>query len=332
MHSRIAKIDYYLPKRILDNKDLEKELGAWSAEKIEEKVGIRQRHITTQDETALDMAYEAASKVLEGYNKDDIGFLLLCTQSPDFFLPTSACILQDKLGLKTSCGAIDFNLGCSGFVYGLTLAKGLIATGVANKVLLITSETYSKYIHPMDKGNRSIFGDGAAATIIEKSDIDGIKGFILGTDGSGYANLIVRNGALRHPEKDNPESVIDDDGTFNSPDHLYMDGSEIFNFTIDIIPDLVQDILKANNLLMEDVDYFIFHQANKFILDYLRDYLDIPVDKFYLNMLFTGNTVSATIPIALVDCLSNKIVKPGDKIMLVGFGVGLSWGGCIIEI
>jgi 3-oxoacyl-[acyl-carrier-protein] synthase-3 len=316
----------------LDNSALEKEFSEWNADKIEAKIGIRERHISAVGETSLDLAYQAGMLLLKDIDKSKIDFLILCTQSPDYFLPTSACVLQAKLGLNTACGAFDINLGCSGFIYGLAVAKGLISVGIANNVLLITAETYSKFIHPLDKGNRSIFGDGAAATLIESSTESGLGNFSLGTDGTGFDKLIVKTGGMRYPDKVNPVSLTDDDGNFMSADNLFMNGSDIFNFTIDVVPDLVQEVLKANNLQMEDVNYFIFHQANKFILDYLRDYIEIPQEKFYLNLTNTGNTVSATIPIALADCIQNKIVKPGDKVMLIGFGVGLSWGGCLINI
>ena len=197
MYSKIAKIDYYLPGQVLSNSDLEKVFPDWSAEKIEAKVGIKERHIAAGNETALDMAEQAAIKVLAGIDRQKIDFLMLCTQSPDYFLPTSACILQDRLGLSKSCGALDFNLGCSGFIYGLALAKGLISSLVAKRVLLITSETYSKHMSCDDKGNRSIFGDGAAATLVTASGRNEIRTFVLGTDGSGYETLIVEGGAMR---------------------------------------------------------------------------------------------------------------------------------------
>lgn len=328
MESKIDKIDYYLPAEILQNTVLEALFPEWSSEKIAAKIGVQERHIAGVNETALDMAERAANLALEQFDRSKIDFLLLCTQSPDYFLPSSACILQDRLGLNKSCGALDFNLGCSGFVYGLAVAKGLISSAVAKQVLLVTSETYTKYIHPNDKGNRSIFGDGAAATLISASGEEGIGQFSLGTDGSGFEHLIVARGAARSPlifDPANPPAEI-------SGNYLFMDGSEIFNFTIDVIPELVLDTLRKNHLAADEVDYYIFHQANKFILNYLRDELEIPVERFYIDLEHTGNTVSSTIPIALADCLRQGRIKQGDMVMLVGFGVGLSWGACIITI
>ena len=192
----------------------------------------------------------------------------------------------------------------------------------ARKVLLVTSETYSKHIHPKDRGNRTIFGDGAAATIIEASDTEKIFEFSLGTDGKGWKNLIVPNGGFRKRYQENPAEVTDKNGCITTDNHLYMNGPEIFNFTIRTIPDLVKDVLTKNQMTQEDIDYFIFHQANTYILDYLRN----------MNMIETGNTVSATIPISIKDCILDKKIKPGDKILLAGFGVGYSWGATIIEI
>ena len=326
------KIEYYLPEKILSNESLSDYFPGFEASKIETKIGIRERHIVTENETALDIAYCASKKVLEGYDKSKIGFILFCTQSPDYFLPTTACLLQEKLGLPTNVGALDFNLGCSGFVYGLSIAKGLIQSKICDNVLLITSETYSKHIHPKDKANRSIFGDGAAAAIINSEDVDKIFNFELGTDGRGATNLIVKNGGLRFRKQNETDDWTDESGNIRSDDHLYMNGPEIFNFTIESIPGVVKRVLEKNNLPFEKVDYFIFHQANKYMLDYLRKKIQIPTEKFYNNMLFTGNTVSSTIPIALKNCMDNKMVEPGDKVLLAGFGVGYSWAATIIEI
>lgn len=328
MGAKICKIEYYLPENIVTNEQLSNLFQDWSADKIEEKTGIKNRHIVSETETAGDLAFKAAEKVLQDYDKNQIDFLLLCTQSPDYFLPTTACVLQDKLGLRTNIGALDFNLGCSGFIYGLAIAKGLISSNVAKRVLLITAETYSKYIHPQDKGNRTIFGDAAAATIIEYSDSECIGNFELGTDGSGFDNLIVSNGASRSDKngaviKNELEEVV-------YQDNLYMNGPEIFNFTILNVPKLVKNTLIKNNI--QAVNYYIFHQANKYMLDYLRRKIKVEESDFYINMQETGNTVSSTIPIALRDAIQSKLIKSGDKVLLAGFGVGYSWGATIISI
>jgi len=332
MGVKIANIEYYLPEKIITNDQLAKQFPDWPSEKIEKKVGIRERHIVKEDETALDLALEAGKKILKNYDRDKIDFLLFCTQSPDYYLPTSACILQDKLGLKTNIGAFDFNLGCSGFVYGLALAKSLINSNIAKNILLITSETYTKHIHSKDKSNRTIFGDAAAAIIIEKSEEEQIGEFVLGTDGSGYKNLIVPNGGLRDRYNPHAQEIDDESGSIRTDNNLYMNGPEIFNFTIKAVPKVVAETLVKNSITLDDLDYVIFHQANKYMNEYLRKKINIPKEKFYLNLLHTGNTVSATIPIAMKDALEHKTIKKGDKVLLVGFGVGYSWGGAIVTI
>jgi 3-oxoacyl-[acyl-carrier-protein] synthase III len=323
MGSYIHSIEYYLPVNTLDNKKLSREFPEWESEKIEEKVGIRNRHIVSKNDTALDLAYKSAERLLKYYDRKLIDFVILCTQSPDYYLPTGACILQDKLKLRKDIGAFDFNLGCSGYIYGLAFAKSLINSKIASNVLLIMAETYSKHIHPSDKSNRSIFGDGAAATLVLSSPKDRILEFVFGTDGSGKDNLIVKRGGIRWLNSHKKILV---------EDYLYMNGPEIFNFTLDVVPELVNNVLVKHNMSMDQIDFCIFHQANKFMLEYLRKKIKIDPSKFYLNMLETGNTVSATIPIALKDCLERKLVKSYDKVLLVGFGVGYSWGATIITI
>jgi len=333
---QITHISYFLPEKTLTNDDLAIEYESnWNSKKIYKKTGIKSRHIAAT-ETTSQLAVQAAEKLFSesGFPKDKIDFLLLCTQSPDYFLPTTACIVQDILGLPTSCGAFDFNLGCSGFVYGLAITKGLIAGGMAKNVLLLTVETYTKYIHPKDKSVRTIFGDGAAATLIthEEGDPCKIGEFVFGTDGKGASNLIVPAGAMAMPKsEETAKERVDEQGNVRSLNNLYMNGPEIFNFTLDIVPDTVKSLLARAKLSMDDIDLFVFHQANKFMLDSLRDKIGIPDEKFYVNMEDKGNTVSATIPIAMKDALDEGRIRRGDKLMLVGFGVGYSWAGCIVE-
>ena len=280
MGAKIANIEYYLPEKILSNNQLSKEFSDWSPEKIEKKVGIRERHIVKEDETALDLALITGKNILKNYDKNKIDFLLFCTQSPEYYLPSGACIIQDRLGMKTDIGAFDYNLGCSGFVYGLALAKSLIKSEIARNILLITSETYTKHIHPKDKSNRTIFGDAAAAIIIEKSEKEQIGEFALGTDGSGYKNLIVPNGGLRNGYNPDAKEIDDGSGSIRTSNNLYMNGAEIFNFTIKAVPKVVSETLQKNNTTLEDLDYVIFHQANKYMNEYLRNKINIPKEKF----------------------------------------------------
>jgi len=326
------------PSAILDNEELARELGnEWTAEKILNKTGIASRHITSVEECSSDLGVLAAQKLFATgvCTSQEIDFLLFCTQSPDYFLPATACIVQSRLGLRTDCGALDFNQGCSGFIYGLSLAKGLIETGAARNVLLITAETYSKFINPRDRSVRTIFGDGAAATLISAVEAvhDSIGPFVFGTDGRGAQNLIVPVGGMRQPvtPKTNIEQQ-DDGGNWRSLQNLYMNGPEIFNFTLRIVPTTVSQLLERTGMQLTQVDYFIFHQANKFMLDKLQAKLKIPTEKFCLYLETCGNTVSSTIPIALDFAYREGHVKIGNKIMLVGFGVGLSWAATMIEI
>jgi len=288
--------------------------------------------VAAENETAGDMAEKAARKLFEEYKIDpkNINFLMLCTQSPDYFLPSTACVLQDRLGIPTSAGAFDYNLGCSGCVYGMAMAKGLITAGIAKNVLLLTAETYNKYLHPSDKSDRSIFGDGAAACLISSEGFAEIGEFSLGTDGSGANNLIVKTGAARQKNATG-KFVEDDEGHVWFDDFLYMNGGAIFNFTLDAVPAMMKEILEKNQMQKEDVDYYVFHQANKFMLNTIRKVCLLPKDKFYVNLATTGNTVSSTVLIGLKDCLENIIIKSGDKVMISGFGVGLSWGGTILN-
>ena len=332
MGARLHSIEYFLPERVLTNDELEQRFLDFSAKKIEEKIGVRKRHIVSEGETALDLAYKASEGVFQTFDRTKIDFVLLCTQSPDYLLPTSACILQDRLGLRTDVGALDYNLGCSGFIYGLAIAKGLIEAEIATTVLLVTSETYTAHIHPRDRSNLSVFGDGAAATIIERAEKGGIHDFVLGTDGKGYKNLIIPNGGLRARYEKNALEKEGPKGSFRTDNNLFMDGPEVFNFTIENIPKLVSGVLKKNNRQLDDLDYIIFHQANSYMLNYLRRRLKLPKDKFYIDLMNTGNTVSATIPIALKDCLDSNFITKGDTVLLAGFGVGYSWGAAIVEL
>jgi len=328
----IKAMDYYLPQKVLTNEELIKDFPEWSVNKIAEKVGINKRHIATENETSTDLAIEAGKKLFDrGIDKESIDYILFCTQSPDYFLPASACIIQEKLGLSKNTGALDFNQGCSGFVYGLSLAKGLILGNIAKNVLFLTGETYTKKLHVKDKGNRTIFGDGAAATLISTEGFAEIGEFCLGTDGSGAEHLIIKTGAARNTEKSN-KVEFDENNNPVSPDYIFMNGSEIFSFTLGAVPELVKKTLEKNNIQKDAVDLFIFHQANKYMLDFLRKKLKIEEEKFYIYLSEVGNTVSSTIPIAICEAIRDNKLKSGMETLLAGFGVGLSWAGCILRL
>lgn len=326
----IKDIAYYLPPHTVTNEELVKEFPEWSLDKIADKVGVLERRVAV-GETATDLAVKAAERLFaqNKVGKEEVDFVLFCTQSPDYKLPSSACIIQDRLGLGTKCGAFDFNLGCSGYEYGLAVAKGLIAAGLSDNVLLLTGETYNQYIHPKDKGNRTIFGDGASATVISADGFAEIGEFCLGTDGSGAKELIVRTGGARFKDKAD-DLAFDEGGNPISSDHLFMDGQEIFMFTLVTVPRMMKDVLAKNGLQKENIDLFVFHQANKYMLDHLRKKLKIDEDKFFVNLAEVGNTVSSTIPIALCNARDGNKLK--GNVLLAGFGVGLSWGATILRV
>lgn len=331
MAAFIKAISYYLPETIVTNDELVADFPEWTVEKIVEKVGVKQRHIAG-DEKISDMAVMASEKLFSDnpdIDRKSVDFVIVCTQSPDYFLPSAACLVQTRLGLTTKCGAFDFNLGCSGYEYGLAVAKGFIEAGIAKNILFITSEAYNKHLHPRDKGNRTIFGDAATATLVSDKGFAEIGEFVLGTDGSGAENLIVKTGGMAHPEKAD-DLVFDEDGNPHSSDYLYMNGGEIFSFTLLTVPKMVRQTLEKNGLTKDDVDLYVFHQANKFMLNHLRKKLKIEEDRFFINMENIGNTVSSTVPIALADAKEQGILK--GNVLIAGFGVGLSWGATLLYI
>lgn len=332
MKAYLKGISYFLPEKIVTNADIVSQFPEWSVDKIISKIGIKERHIASENETASDLAVKAAEKLIAEYkiDKSTIDYIILVTQSPDYVLPTTACVIQDRLGLPTSIGAIDVNQGCSGFIVGISLAKGLVVGEMAKNVLLLTAETYSKHIHPKDKGNRTIFGDGAAATLVSTEGIAEIRNFSFGTDGKGAENLIVKTGGQRFKEPLN-DLKFDESGNPISSDYLFMDGSEIVNYTLDYFPPLVVDTLSKNNLKQIDIDLFVFHQANKFIMELLRKKLKIEDEKFYKFFENVGNTVSSTIPIALKEALNDKSISSKSNVLLAAPGLGYSWAGVILE-
>lgn len=326
MKAYIKNIKYYLPKNICQNTN----------KRLIKKTGIHSRHVCSYEETASDLAILAAEKIFnDGINRDDIEFIIFCTQSPDYFLPTTACILQDRMGLSESCGAFDFNLGCSGYIYGLSIAKGLIESGQVRNVLLLTAETYSKYINKDDNSVSPLFGDAATATFIEGEDVktEGLGSFVFGTRGSQYDKLIVPCGGARNRYTETPEEqYIDDFGNKRTNRDIFMDGAAISYFALDVVPTTMDKILANSNMQKSDIDFFVFHQANKFMLDYLRIRCGLIDYPYWNDVNEYGNTVSCSIPIALVDMLGKEKENKIKRVLSIGFGVGLSWGGCIMDL
>ena len=324
-YGSIGPIAVYLPETIEDNDLYSAEFPKWNMELIYAKTGVRTRHIARPDECPSDLGVAAAERLFTEHNIDrkSIDFLILCTQTPDYPLPTTACLIQHRLGLPTSTGALDFNLGCSGFVYGLSLADGLIRSGVARRVLFITAETYSKYIHPTDRSLRTIFGDGAAATLIEASDTPSFGHFVFGTDGSGAETLMVPQGGARLASQ-----ALQPKKRKRWPSSLVMDGPELVKFTLDVVPPMVERILCKAGWTHDDVDLYLLHQATTYMLDNIRNRMNLSAQKTPLCLAECGNTVSSTIPILIDDLRRSGRLRPGVKSLMIGFGVGLSWGGC----
>ncbi len=331
MSAGIAAIAYHLPDAVLDNAALALVDPRFHADKVKAKTGIDRRHIAARGECASDLAIAAAVKLFasHGIAPGSVDYLIFCTQAPDYFLPTTACLIHQRLGLRHDAGAVDINLGCSGFIYGLGLAKGLIASDQATRVLLLTADTYSKFMAAGDMGVRSIFGDGAAATLVEAGEGRALGAFVYGSDGSGAPNLIVPTGGLRDAGDDARFETVSGEMRRGKP--LAMNGPEVFNFTIAAVPDLVRATLARAGLVAGDIDLWVFHQANATMLEALRRKLDLPPERFWLDLAEVGNTVSSTIPIALARAQAAGRLMPGMRLMLVGFGVGYSWGACVAE-
>ena len=326
MKAYIKKIECYLPEIIEET----------PKERLKKRLGINSRHVCPDGEIASDIAVKAAEKLFaNGVDRNKIDYLLLCIQTPDYFLPTTACIVQDRLGLSKNIGAMDYSLGCSGFVYGLGLAKGLIETGQAKNVLLLTTAAYCKYINKKDGAVRPLIGDGAAATLIsaEYVEKEGISGFVYGTDGTGAGHLILPVGGMKYPPEETPfEDSTDKYGNYRTNRNVFMSGAGIMEFSLENVPGLVDSVLEKNNLSREEVDYFVFHQASRIILENLRIKCGLENRPYWMDMAEYGNTVASTIPIALRDMMIANPDMKLEKVMLAGFGVGLSWSGCIVDL
>ncbi len=320
MKVAITALEYYLPQSVEDNAALAVDNPDWPMAAIEEKIGIKSRHVAAAEETAADMAVSAAEKLFAGgVDKETVDFVILVTQSPDYALPTSACLVQDRLGLKKNCMAFDVNLGCSGFVYGLGLGGSMIESGLASGGLVVCSETYTKYIDPHDRTCRPVFGDGAAAVVLAASSRDALGPFEMGSDGSGGGSLMVADSGARRGEAPASQPV------------LFMDGAKVLMFTMDKVPQCMEAVLQKSEKTLDDIDYFIFHQASRLVVDNIVRRMELPEEKVFRNYENIGNTVSAALPVALKDAVAAKKISDGDLVMLVGFGVGYSWGACLVE-
>ena len=310
MHgTKILAIEYYLPNKKENNKDLKKFNPKLDINRIKEKTGINNRFISGEKESIIDISIKCSNKIFKKFSKKKVDFLILVTQTSPYRIPTTACILQDKLGLKKKLIAFDINLGCSGFIYALRMGSSLIETKQVKSGLIICADTYTKYISKNNTACRPIFSDAGAAILLSKSSINTIGPFELGTDGSGAD-------ALELPMNTN---------------EIVMNGAKVLTFAMNVVPDNVNLLLKKIGINKNKIDKFIFHQASKYILDNINRILSIKKEKTFENYSKVGNTISASIPIALKDANSKNELKKNNLVIIAGYGVGLSWGSALIK-
>ena len=313
----IAAIASERPRTVLTSAALAEAYPEWSAERILAKTGVRDRGILAAGETALDLAERAVRQLVVGGQAElaSVDFLLFCTQTPEHPLPGNAALLHHRLGLRANCGVLDYGLGCSGYVYGLAVAEGLIAQGAARTVLLVTGDAYSRFIHPDDRSVRTLFGDAATASLIGAPDASGraIGPFVFGADGSGADKLIVR-----------PDSET------GAP-RLHMDGAQVLAFALKAVPDAVERLLGKAGRSLDDYDLVVLHQASALLLDRLEKKLAVQPERFVRRLEDCGNTVSSSIPLALEPRLAEASPAP-RRALLVGFGVGYAWAAADVVI
>lgn len=334
MNAIITHIEYYLPEKIVSNKDLQDEFPQWDVDKIQTKSGVTSRHIAEKEETALDLSIKACEKLFSKFDKSKIDGIIYCTQSPDYIMPSNSFLLQRHFELNEQLFCYDFNHACTGYIYGLMMANSFIKSGLAKNVLLVTADTYSKYINPADRSTRVLFGDAAAVTIVEATN-QADKGIIdleVATFGNGFDKFIIPAGGARLPQS--PETAIpttDILGNVRTKNNIKMDGMAVWSFINSKVPDQIKGLLERNQLTIKDIDQIVFHQASLMTLDSLVKILNLEKDKVFINIHNLGNTVSASIPIALKDAMNNGRIKENECILLSGFGVGLAYGTIIIN-
>jgi 3-oxoacyl-[acyl-carrier-protein] synthase III len=330
----INQIEYYLPEKVVTNEDLAKINPEWDIKKTEEKSGVRSRHITDNGETALDLAIKVVDKMLSlgRIEKDKIGAIIFCTQSPDYIMPSNSFLIHKHFGFNEDVWTFDYNLACSGYIFGLAISMGILKTNLAANILLITSETYSKYLNPKDRGTSILFGDGAAASLISNMENRGIIDVILSSNGEKFDMFYIPAGGSRMPKSIyTKETTVDNSGNVKNLENIHMNGFAVWQFISIKVSEQIIKLLERNRLTVYDIDLFVFHQASKLTLDSLVKMLKIKEDKVFVNLEEIGNTVSSSIPIALKNAEENGRLKRGDLILLSGFGVGLSWGSIIMK-
>ena len=318
---------------IVSNEDLQKEFPDWDIERLSEKTGVYNRHIAGVNETAFDLSVRACEKLFETIDHREIDGIIFCTQSPDFIMPPNSFLLHKHFGFADNVFAFDFNHACTGYIYCLAMANAFLKAGMGTKILIINSDTYSKYINNRDRSTRALFGDGAAATVVKNSKGRiGIIDVDLRSNGSNYDKFWIPVGGLRLPRtKDNSIDFEDDKGRIRSKDKIEMDGLGVWSFINAVAPKQVNRLLHSNDIDITDIDQFVFHQASRMTLNSVMRSLKLNEDKVMVNIQNIGNTVSASIPIALKNALDQKKIKNGSLVVLSGFGVGLSYGAILME-
>jgi 3-oxoacyl-[acyl-carrier-protein] synthase-3 len=328
--ARIRAIATHLPERVVSNRELEAENPSWNMAAVSDRAGVVARHIAARGETAFDLAAIASEKLLDGLPAKDaaIDAIIFCTQTPDFIMPGNAHLLHDRLRLPDEVLAFDINLACSGFVYGLAIADGLIAAGTASRVLLATADTYSRLIHPKDRSARVLFGDGAGVTLIERcGSAEGFASFMLASHGKQFGKFYVPAGGMRLPHSAaTAEAATDRSGSVRTQEHIQMDGMGVWSFINSAAPRQIRAHIEKHGLELADIDHLILHQASGMTLDSLVKILGVDPGKVHRNLAQVGNTVSASIALCLADVLRAGRVKTGERVLLSGFGVGLSYG------
>ena len=304
--------------------------------KLKELMGLDERYVASQSTTAGDLCCEAAERLFSASvsKREEIEAVIMVTQTPDYIMPATAAVIHGKLGLPTECAAFDVNLGSSGYVYGLWLAFQMVETGSANKVLLLGGDTLDRLASPRDRGTGALFGDAGSATIVERTEGDSRSFFCVGTDGKSYRHLIVPAGGFRQPKTDATRiEQTDSQGNRRSPEHLYMDGSAIFAFSTIKAPAEVKRVLAAAGEEIANVDYLLFHQANKYIISTIMRGLQLPLSKTpYQVVEKYGNLSVASIPVSVCEVLRDEIMRERKRVILCGFGVGLSWATCLLDL
>ncbi len=305
-------------------------------ERLKKTIGLSRRRIVDADTTAADLCEAAARRLLDrsSIELSSVDALICVTQTADYSQPCNAAVLHGRLGLSKACAALDVNLGCSGYVYGLWLAYMMVSGGGCERVLLLAGDTISRLVHSKDRAVAPLFGDGGSASLIERADAELPSWFSLQTDGRGYDHLIVPAGGARCPSSsETSEAIEDESGNFRSPENLFMDGAEIFNFSITEEPKSVKDILEFAGLTVGEVDHFVFHQANRYILTNIAKRLKLDVAKVPMQTVERyGNQSSASIPSAICGELAADLMAgQARRLLLSGFGVGLSWASAIID-